>query len=74
MESIYHHTSFNVLKSIVTDTGLNFRASKYSNYINGEYELTMPKFTSQILLLFSKVLHILENLLLKNFTGLKVVS
>ena len=36
--------------------------------------LTMPKFTSQILLLFSKVLHILENLLLKNFTGLKVVS
>ncbi len=25
----------------------------------------MPKFTSQILLLFSKVLHILENLLLK---------
>ena len=39
--------------------------------ING---MTMPKFTSQILLLFSKVLHILENLLLKNFTGLKVVS
>lgn len=37
-------------------------------------QLTMPKFTSQILLLFSKVLHILENLLLKNFTGLKVVS
>ena len=37
-------------------------------------KLTMPKFTSQILLLFSKVLHILENLLLKNFTGLKVVS
>ena len=36
--------------------------------------MTMPKFTSQILLLFSKVLHILENLLLKNFTGLKVVS
>ena len=36
--------------------------------------LTMPKFTSQILLLFSKVLHILENLLLKNFTGLKAVS
>ena len=36
--------------------------------------VTMPKFTSQILLLFSKVLHILENLLLKNFTGLKVVS
>lgn len=36
--------------------------------------LTMPKFTSQILLLFSKVLHILEKLLLKNFTGLKVVS
>ena len=34
--------------------------------------LTMPKFTYQILLLFSKVLHILENLLLKNFTGLKV--
>ena len=36
--------------------------------------VTMPKFTSQILLLFSKVLHILEKLLLKNFTGLKVVS
>lgn len=36
--------------------------------------MTMPKFTSQILLLFSKVLHILEKLLLKNFTGLKVVS
>ena len=32
----------------------------------------MPKFTSQILLLFSKVLHILEKLLLKNFTGLKL--
>ena len=28
----------------------------------------------EIDLLFSKVLHILENLLLKNFTGLKVVS
>ena len=42
----------------------------FSNAIS----LTMPKFTSQILLLFSKVLHILENLLLKNFTGLKVVS
>ena len=41
--------------------------------ING-ISVTMPKFTSQILLLFSKVLHILENLLLKNFTGLKVVS
>ena len=38
------------------------------------YTMTMPKFTSQILLLYSKVLHILENLLLKNFTGLKVVS
>jgi len=37
-------------------------------------DMTMPKFTSQILLLFSKVLHILEKLLLKNFTGLKVVS
>ena len=35
--------------------------------------MTMPKFTSQILLLFAKVLHILEHLLLKNFTGLKVV-
>ena len=41
---------------------------------NEQSTLTMPKFTSQILLLFSKVLHILENLLLKNFTGLKVVS
>lgn len=40
----------------------------------GIYRMTMPKFTSQILLLYSKVLHILENLLLKNFTGLKVVS
>ena len=39
--------------------------------------MNLPKFTLQILLLFSKVLHILENLLLlllKNFTGLKVVS
>ena len=43
MESIYHHTSFNVLKSIVTDTGLNFRASKYSNYLNGEYEWIKDK-------------------------------
>ena len=42
--------------------------------IRNDCGLTMPKFTSQILLLFSKVLHILENLLLKNFTGLKVVS
>ena len=35
----------------------------------------MPKFTSQILLLFSKVLH-LRTFLLKNFSksGLKVVS
>ncbi|QUR48233.1 hypothetical protein FQN59_07660 [Parabacteroides distasonis] len=40
----------------------------------GFSSVTMPKFTSQILLLFSKVLHILEKLLLKNFTGLKVVS
>ena len=43
-------------------------------WVTGLLGLTMPKFTSQILLLFSKVLHILENLLLKNFTGLKVVS
>lgn len=43
MESIYHHTSFNALKSIVTDTGLNFRASKYSNYTNGEYEWIKDK-------------------------------
>ena len=49
-------------------------ASKYSITRIGIFGLTMPKFTSQILLLFSKVLHILENLLLKNFTGLKVVS
>ena len=34
----------------------------------------MPKFTSQILLLFSNLLNILDKLLLKNFTGLKVVS
>ena len=55
---------------------------KYISYVQRRYTssgidvylLTMPKFTSQILLLFSKVLHILENLLLKNFTGLKVVS
>ena len=43
-------------------------------FIDKVSTMTMPKFTSQILLLFSKVLHILENLLLKNFTGLKVVS
>lgn len=43
MGSIYHHTSFNVLKSIVTDTGLNFRASKSSNYTNGEYEWIKDK-------------------------------
>ena len=43
MKSIYHHTSFKVLKSIVTDTGLNFRASKYSNYTNGEYEWIKDK-------------------------------
>ena len=40
----------------------------------GIYRMTMPKFTSQILLLYSKVRHILENRLLKNFTVLKVVS
>ena len=49
-------------------------ASKYIFSPKRLLKLTMPKFTSQILLLFSKVLHILENLLLKNFTGLKVVS
>ena len=47
---------------------------KYIFYEEASRQLTMPKFTSQILLLFSKVLHILEKLLLKNFTGLKVVS
>ena len=34
----------------------------------------MPKFTSQILLLFSTILHILGKLFLKDFTRLKVVS
>ena len=58
---------------------LNFRidvpAEKcYAKIEGSEQGVTMPKFTSQILLLFSKVLHILEKLLLKNFTGLKVVS
>ena len=48
--------------------------SKYICLIFSYFNVTMPKFTSQILLLFSKVLHILEKLLLKNFTGLKVVS
>ena len=47
---------------------------KPTYFITTDIQMTMPKFTSQILLLFSKVLHILENLLLKNFTGLKVVS
>ena len=63
-EDIYFHPVSYVCRSggfIVTDNQASF-------------EVTMPKFTSQILLLFSKVLHILENLLLKNFTGLKVVS
>ena len=50
------------------------RQSKYIFSGKRLLKLTMPKFTSQILLLFSKVLHILEKLLLKNFTGLKVVS
>ena len=36
--------------------------------------MTMPKFTSQILLLFSTILHILGKLFLKDFTRLKVVS
>lgn len=45
---------------------------KPTYFITTDIQMTMPKFTSQILLLFSKVLHILENLLLKNFTGLKV--
>ena len=48
--------------------------SSYTSKNATNCAMTMPKFTSQILLLFSKVLHILENLLLKNFTGLKVVS
>ena len=47
---------------------------KLAYFESMDVTLTMPKFTSQILLLFSKVLHILEKLLLKNFTGLKVVS
>ena len=51
------------------------KESEYSNHpFKVRNSMTMPKFTSQILLLFSKVLHILEKLLLKNFTGLKVVS
>ena len=51
-----------------------FEKGSYTVIIYSFAILTMPKFTSQILLLFSKVLHILEKLLLKNFTGLKVVS
>ena len=39
-----------------------------------KFTLTMPKFTSQILLLFSTILHILGKLFLKDFTRLKVVS
>ena len=50
------------------------RQNKYISCDKKTKSVTMPKFTSQILLLFSKVLHILEKLLLKNFTGLKVVS
>lgn len=56
------------------DKILNLDSVDLYNKLYGLETLTMPKFTSQILLLFSKVLHILENLLLKNFTGLKVVS
>ena len=53
---------------------ISYARRRYTSSGIEVYLLTMPKFTSQILLLFSKVLHILENLLLKNFTGLKVVS
>ncbi|MDB9002931.1 hypothetical protein PN653_05725, partial [Parabacteroides distasonis] len=48
-------TNQNVLIKAIIDT------SKANVAIT---KLTMPKFTSQILLLFSKVLHILEKLLL----------
>lgn len=37
-KTLYHYTSFNAFKSIVTHKGLNFRASRYSNYENEEYE------------------------------------
>lgn len=38
MKTLYHHTTFDAFESIVTYKGLNFRASRYSNYTNGEYE------------------------------------
>ena len=53
---------------------LNYTRFHLCSLSEESHKMTMPKFTSQILLLFSKVLHILEKLLLKNFTGLKVVS
>ncbi len=65
-------------QAVIWAAFFNFVAFFIAKYIIGGFGIantvTMPKFTSQILLLFSKVLHILENLLLKNFTGLKVVS
>lgn len=43
MKTLYHHTSFDAFESIVTHNGLNFRASRYSNYTNGEYEWIKDK-------------------------------
>lgn len=43
MKTLYHHTSFDAFESIVTHKGLNFRASRYSNYTNGEYEWIKDK-------------------------------
>ena len=37
MKTCYHHTSFDTLKKIITNNGLTFRASRYSNYENKEY-------------------------------------
>lgn len=43
MKTLYYHTSFDAFKSIVTHKGLCFRASRYSNYTNGEYEWIKDK-------------------------------
>lgn len=72
-EGVYFVSSISALYSGVDSLYIEAK-SKIDTLVLVKTPLTMPKFTSQILLLFSKVLHILEKLLLKNFTGLKVVS
>lgn len=42
MGQIYHHTTFDVLKKIVQKEGLEFRASRYSNY-GDEYDWIKEK-------------------------------